>query len=202
MKEIWFGEGASCFVSCIRSTFAAYSPMNYSDQILEKARNIKAIVFDVDGVLTDGGIIYDNGGMEFKRFNVKDGQIIKYLKKANILTGVITGRDSQVVRNRCGELKIDKHYHGIKNKLETYEKLKEKWQLSDEQIAYIGDDINDLPVLTRCGLSGTPADGHVKVRERVDLVLHSRGGEGALRELADLVLEAKGLYEDIIKELI
>lgn len=176
--------------------------MSYSEQILEKARSIKAIIFDVDGVLTDGGIIYDNAGMEFKRFNVKDGQIIKYLKQVEILTGVITGRDSQVVRNRCKELKIDKHYHGIKNKLDTFEKLKEKWQLQDEQIAYIGDDINDLPVLTRCGLSCTPADGHAKVMERVDLVLHSRGGEGALRELADLVLESQGLYEDIIKELI
>lgn len=176
--------------------------MNYSEHILKKARNIKAIIFDVDGVLTDGGIIYDNAGMEFKRFNVKDGQIIKYLKQAGILTGVITGRDSPVVRNRCEELKIDKHYHGVKNKIEVYEKLKSKWSLNDEEIAYIGDDINDLPVLTRCGLSSTPADGHVKVRERVDLVLHSRGGEGALRELADMVLEAKGLYEEIIKELI
>lgn len=172
-----------------------------SDQILQKARQIKAIFFDVDGVLTDGGIIYDNAGMELKRFNVKDGQIIKYLRKANILTAVITGRDSLVVRNRCEELKIDKHYHGVKDKLSIYDKLKEKWQLTDEQIAYIGDDINDLPILTRCGLSCTPADGHLKVRERVNLVLSLKGGEGTLRELADLVLESQGLYAQIIKEL-
>lgn len=172
-----------------------------SDQILQKARQIKAIFFDVDGVLTDGGIIYDNAGMELKRFNVKDGQIIKYLRKAGILTAVITGRDSQVVRNRCEELKIDKHYHGVKDKLVVYDKLKEKWQLTDEQIAYIGDDINDLPILTRCGLSCTPADGHLKVRERANLVLSLKGGEGTLRELADLVLESQGLYAQIIKEL-
>lgn len=176
--------------------------MSYSEKTIEQARKIKAIVFDVDGVLTDGGIVYDNAGMEFKRFNVKDGQIIKYLKRAEISTAVITGRDSLVVRNRCEELKIDKHYHGIKNKLETYQKLKEKWQLTDEQIAYVGDDINDLPVLVRCGLSCTPSDGHYKVKEHVDLVLKSKGGEGVLRELADLVLEAQNRYEDIIKELI
>ncbi|NVK84722.1 MAG: HAD-IIIA family hydrolase [Cytophagia bacterium] len=172
-----------------------------SDQIIQKASQIKAIFFDVDGVLTDGGIIYDNAGMELKRFNVKDGQIIKYLRKSGMLTAVITGRDSQVVRNRCEELKIDKHYHGVKHKLAVYDKLKEKWQLTDEQIAYIGDDINDLPILTKCGLSCTPADGHLKVRERVNLVLSLKGGEGALRELADLVLESQGLYGQIIKEL-
>ncbi len=176
--------------------------MSYSEKTIEQAKKIKAIVFDVDGVLTDGGIVYDNAGMEFKRFNVKDGQIIKYLKRAEIYTAVITGRDSLVVRNRCEELKIDKHYHGIKNKLETYQKLKEKWQLTDEEVAYVGDDINDLPVLVRCGLSCTPSDGHYKVKEHVDLVLKSRGGEGVLRELADLVLEAQNQYEDIIKELI
>ena len=176
--------------------------MNYPEKALERAKKIKAIIFDVDGVLTDGGIIYDNAGMELKRFNVKDGQIIKYLKQAKIYTGVITGRDSLVVRNRCEELKIDKHYHGIKNKLETYEKLKERWLLADEQIAYVGDDINDLPVLCSCGLSCTPNDGHYKVKERVDLVLNAKGGEGVLRELADLVLEAQNRYEDIIKELI
>lgn len=88
--------------------------MSYSEKTIEQAKKIKAIVFDVDGVLTDGGIVYDNAGMEFKRFNVKDGQIIKYLKRAEIYTAVITGRDSLVVRNRCEELKIDKHYHGIK----------------------------------------------------------------------------------------
>ena len=151
--------------------------MSYSEKTIEQAKKIKAIIFDVDGVLTDGGIVYDNAGMEFKRFNVKDGQIIKHLKKAGIFTAVITGRDSLVVRNRCEELKIDKHYHGIKNKLDTYQKLKEKWELADEQIAYIGDDINDLPILVHCGLACTPADGHFKVQERVDLVLRLTGSQ-------------------------
>ena len=166
-----------------------------------KAKGIRAIFFDVDGVLTDGGIIYNNAGQEYKRFNVKDGQIIKHLKQAGIVTGVITGRSSQVVKDRCEELKIDVHRHGIHNKLETFEQLLLEQGLDASQIAYIGDDINDLPILIRCGLSATPLDGHKTVKANVDLVLETKGGEGALRELADLVLSAQGIYDKIIKNL-
>lgn len=176
--------------------------MQINSEILTKASNIKAILFDVDGVLTDGGIIYDNDGQESKRFNVKDGQIIQYLRKYGILTGVITGRKSQVVINRCEELKIDLHYHGISDKKGVFEKILEEQSLQAYEVAYIGDDINDLPVLVNCGLSATPADGHEAVRERVDLVLQCKGGEGALRALADLVLEARGFYVQMIKNLI
>tara|TARA_R110001599_G_scaffold135360_4_gene313639 strand:+ start:415 stop:1062 length:648 start_codon:yes stop_codon:yes gene_type:complete len=173
--------------------------VNVSSEIVERAKRIKAIIFDVDGVLTDGHIIYNNEGMESKEFNVKDGQIIQHLKLHEILTGVITGRDSQVVRNRCNELKINFHYHGVKNKGEKFEDVLMEFGLQKEEVAFIGDDINDLPVLTQCGLAATPADGHYKVKEHVDLVLQAKGGEGALRELADLVLEAKGFYELIIE---
>tara|TARA_R110000796_G_scaffold71409_5_gene162218 strand:- start:88129 stop:88800 length:672 start_codon:yes stop_codon:yes gene_type:complete len=170
-----------------------------STEIAEKAKKIKAIIFDVDGVLTDGRIIYNNEGMESKEFNVKDGQIIQYLKLHEILTGVITGRDSQVVRNRCNELKFDFHYHGVKRKGEKFDDVLMEFGLEAGEVAFIGDDINDLPVLTQCGLATTPADGHYKVKAHVDLVLQAKGGEGALRELADLVLEVKGFYELIIE---
>lgn len=173
-----------------------------SPEVLEKAKKIKAIIFDVDGVLTDGGIIYDNTGLEYKRFNVKDGQIIKYLRKYNILTGVITGRDSAVVRNRCNELKIDFHYHGIENKIEVFKQVLKEHSLQKSEVAYVGDDINDLPILTACGLSCTPRDGHDAVQERVDLVTKAEGGKGVLRELSDLVLLSQGHYKTIINELI
>lgn len=176
--------------------------MSINPDILHKAKSIKAILFDVDGVLTDGGIIYDNQGMELKRFNVKDGQIIKYLKKYGILTGVITGRESQVVKNRCNELNIDFHYHGVSQKKIIFEKILEEQTLRAHEVAYIGDDINDLPVLSRCGLSATPADGHTTVREHVDWVLSATGGHGTLRELADLVLKAQGHYDKIITDLL
>ena len=172
--------------------------MNVSEEILSKARKIKAIIFDVDGVLTDGGIIYDDNGLESKRFNVKDGQIIQHLKFNEILTGVITGRDSPVVRNRYKELKFDFHYHGVKKKGEKFEQVLMENGLLKEEVAYIGDDINDLPILVQCGLSVTPLDGHYRVKDRVDLVLNTKGGEGVVRELADLILDAKGVYDDII----
>ena len=167
-----------------------------------KAKKIKAIVFDVDGVLTDGGIIYDNLGKEIKRFNVKDGQIISHLKKSNFIVGAITGRDSLVVKNRCEELKLDFHYHGSSNKLIPYEKIKNTYNLKDEEIAYIGDDIIDLSILTRCGLSATPNDARVYMKENVDLVLPSSGGDGVLRDLADYILQEQDLLKDIIQKQI
>ena len=165
-----------------------------------KAKKIKAIVFDVDGVLTDGGIIYDNTGMEIKRFNVKDGQIISHLKRAGFTVGAITGRDSQVVKNRCMELKLDFHYHGSLNKLVQYQKIKQDFLLEDEEIAYIGDDIIDLVILNRCGLSATPNDAREYMKKYVDYVTPSKGGHGALRDLADFILEEQNLLESIIQQ--
>lgn len=176
--------------------------MQINPEISEKASRIKALLFDVDGVLTDGGIIYDNNGQEYKRFNVKDGQIIKFLKKYGILTGVITGRASEVVKNRCNELKIDVHYHGISDKKTVFEKILAEHQLDAAEVAYIGDDINDLPILIRCGLGATPQDGHDTVKKHVDLVLDKKGGEGALRALADLILKAQGHYDQMIEDIL
>jgi len=169
--------------------------------LLAKAQQIRCIITDVDGVMTDGSIIYDNNGMEYKKFNVKDGQIIQHLKANQILIGVITGRASQVVKNRCEELKMDFHFHGIKEKEQTLASILDTYQLQLDEVAYIGDDLNDLPILTKVGLSATPADGHIKVKPFVDIVLEARGGEGALREIADLIIESKELYAGIIDKL-
>ncbi|WP_035757157.1 KdsC family phosphatase [Hugenholtzia roseola] len=157
--------------------------------------NIQLILTDVDGVLTDGGIIYDNNFQEYKRFNVKDGLIVRPLQKMGIRVGVITGRNSEVVRKRCEELNFDFHFHGIKNKLEIYEQIKKTTQLDDTQIAYIGDDWNDLPLLRRVGLSFAPADANEQVLQEVKVVLKSAGGEGAFREAAQLILKKQGLLE-------
>lgn len=163
-----------------------------------KAKNIKAILFDVDGVLTDGGIIYDNSEVEYKRYNVKDGQIISYLKKYGFIVGAITGRESNVVKNRCEELKLDFHKHGIKDKLEEYKKFKKLYNLKDENIAYIGDDIIDLSILCRCGLSATPNDARYYIKNSVDIVTASKGGEGVLRDISDYILDKQSFLEDII----
>lgn len=166
----------------------------------EKAKKIKAMVFDVDRVLTDGGIIYDDSGVEYKRYNVKDGQIISHLKRLGFTVGAITGRESDVVKNRCIELKLDFHKHGVKDKLVEYENFKNEYNFTDEQISYIGDDIIDLSILVRCGLSATPNDARVYMKENVDIVTESKGGEGVLRDVADFILDSQDLLENIIKQ--
>jgi 3-deoxy-D-manno-octulosonate 8-phosphate phosphatase (KDO 8-P phosphatase) len=170
------------------------------DNAVQKAKQIKAIIFDVDGVLTDGGIIYDNTGNELKKFNVKDGQIVSPLKALGFIVGAISGRDSQVVRNRCNELKLDFHRHGVKNKLLEYELFKKEKHLTDEQIAYIGDDIIDLSILTRVGLSICPGDARVYIKENVNAVTTAKGGDGVFREVADFILESQNLLNALIEQ--
>ena len=167
-------------------------------RIHAKAQAIRAVLFDVAGVLTDGGIIYTDGGEEIKRFHVHDGQIIPHLRRLGFVVGAITGRDSRAVRRRMEELKLDCHYHGVRDKLAVYEAIKSTYDLPDKAIAYIGDDIIDLPILSRCGLRAAPADARHLVRDRVEFITPSRGGEGALRDLAELILDAQGLLEPIL----
>lgn len=171
----------------------------YSKDQVKKAAAIRAIFFDVDGVLTDGKIIYDDAGRETKEFNVKDGYIISHLKKAGIITGAITGRDSSVVSKRCAELKVDFCHQGIMDKVVVCEKLMKHYKLKRKEVAYIGDDINDLGVFKLVGLSVCPADAFSYMKDRADLTTISKGGKGVLREVADLVLAAKGKFEKILK---
>jgi 3-deoxy-D-manno-octulosonate 8-phosphate phosphatase (KDO 8-P phosphatase) len=171
----------------------------YSKEQIRKAAGVKAIFFDVDGVLTDGKIIYDEAGSEIKQFNVKDGYIIAHLKKAGILTGIITGRESKAVNVRAAELKLDFCHQGIIDKYAVYEKLIRFHHLKHKQVAFIGDDINDLPILRVCGLSACPADALDYVKSKVDIITKSAGGKGVVREVADLVLAAKGILDKIIK---
>lgn len=156
------------------------------------ARTIRAFIFDVDGVLTDGGIIYDNERNEYKRFYAKDGLILKEMRRLGFIVGGITGRDSPVVARRLNELGLDFHYHGAGNKRLEYEEIKKNFSLKDEEIAYIGDDLNDLPILSRCGLAATPADAPSYLKRRVHFACTRNGGHGCVREFADFILEAQG----------
>lgn len=170
----------------------------YSGEQVEKARKVKMIICDVDGVLTNGGIIYDNTGNELKIFNVKDGQIMKMLRQCGIRTGAVTGRSSEVVRLRMEEMGMDFHFHGIKDKGGKYQEIKEEWGLQDEEIAYLGDDIIDIPVLKLCGLAVTPQDAKAYVKAYAGLVTEAKGGEGVLRETAELILAARGEFEQAL----
>lgn len=171
-----------------------------SQNCKQKAQNIKAIIFDIDGVMTDGGIIYDDTGLEYKRYNVKDGQIISHLKRLGFTVGAITGRESDVVKNRCNELKLNFHKHGVKDKLVEYENFKKEYSFEDSQIAYIGDDIIDLSILVRCGLSVTPADARKYMKNEVDIVTSSKGGEGVFRDIADFILKSQNLLKDLLEQ--
>ena len=171
----------------------------FSADLLNRAQNIRVVFFDVDGVMTDGKIIYDDTGKESKQFNVKDGYIISHLKKAGIIVGIITGRDSKVVSNRAAELKLDFCHQGILDKHSVFEKLVAFHKLKKKQVAYIGDDINDLTTLKACGFAVCPADALHYIKSHVDLVTHAKGGQGVIREVADLILAATGKLDRILK---
>lgn len=171
----------------------------YTKEQVKKAEAIKAIFVDVDGVLTDSKIIYDESGKEIKNFNVKDGQIISHLKKAGIVVGAISGRDSVVTANRAAELKFDFCHQGIVDKASVVEKLAKHYKLKSKEIAYIGDDIIDLGVFKIVGLAMCPKDAFEYIKEKAHLVSAYKGGEGVLRELGDLVLAAKGEFEKLLK---
>ena len=160
--------------------------------VQKKAAKIKLILLDVDGVLTDGGIIIDDRGVEAKRFDVRDGQGITSLIHFGIKVGFITGRYSNIVRRRAKELGVTIVYQGVKNKIQIYDRIKRKTGLKDEQIAYVGDDILDLPILRKVGLAITVRDGWPGLKSQVDYMTQGEGGKGAVREVSELVLKVQG----------
>lgn len=163
----------------------------------EKLKQIKLLLLDVDGVMTDGGIIYDSNGIETKRFNVKDGHGIKMLQRYGIEIGIITGRTSIVVANRAKELGINLVYQGALKKIEQYEIVRQITGLEDSQIAYIGDDIIDIPVLKLVGFSAAPVDAMDDVLSNVDYISKLAGGAGAVRDVCDRIIKACGFWDDV-----
>lgn len=170
----------------------------YSSEQIARAEDIWALIFDVDGVLTDGKIIYTENGDEIKAFNVKDGQIIKYLKQSGIIVGAITGRKSDIVKRRCEELKLDFFYQGTEKKIDKLALIKQEFSLKDDEIAYIGDDIIDLELMQAVGLSFAPRDAMSYVANKADIITEKNGGEGVVREVADFILAAKGELERVL----
>jgi 3-deoxy-D-manno-octulosonate 8-phosphate phosphatase (KDO 8-P phosphatase) len=160
-----------------------------------KLAKIKLLLLDVDGVMTDGRIIYDNHGNELKAFDVKDGHGLKLVQRAGIKTGIITGRRSEVVKRRAAELGFDILYQGALNKLDPYREILAEQGLTDAEVAYVGDDIVDLPILRRVGFSATVADAVEDVLPLVDYVTKHSGGRGAVREICDMLIRARGQWE-------
>lgn len=162
---------------------------------LERAEPIRLVIFDVDGVLTDGCLYLGNGGEELKAFNIKDGLGMKLLLNSGVEIGIITGRSSQLVADRMDSLGIRHVYQGQKEKLPAYEKLKAELGLQDKQIAYVGDDLIDLPLMRRTGLSVAVADAYPLVKEYAHWQTSLPGGQGAAREVCELIMEAQGTLD-------
>ncbi|HWP82256.1 MAG TPA: HAD hydrolase family protein [Bacteroidota bacterium] len=153
-------------------------------------KKIKLLLLDVDGVMTDGGIYFSEKGDEFKKFNIKDGYGIVQFQKQGFQVGIVTGRVSELVQRRAEELGIRHVYQNLSDKLSVYHSLKAKLRLGDEEIAAMGDDVPDIPILEVCGFSAAPSDAVEAVKKRVDYVCRRRGGDGAVREVIDLVMSA------------
>ncbi|KFZ38864.1 3-deoxy-D-manno-octulosonate 8-phosphate phosphatase [Shewanella mangrovi] len=168
-----------------------YGPVDA--EVWQKARQIRLLICDVDGVFSDGRIYIGNQGEELKAFHTRDGYGIKALQSSGIHVAVITGRKSQIVERRMTALGVQHIYQGIDNKLEPFNELLNIYQIAPEQVAYIGDDMVDLPVMQQVGLGVCVADGHPQVKKQADMVTTINGGFGAVRELADLLLLSQNL---------
>lgn len=176
--------------------------MQFMQTAIERAKKIKLIIFDVDGVLTDGNIHLNERGEVFKSFNCQDGLGISLAKKAGMITAIITGRKSKIVEFRANELKIDEIYQGKQNKLEAFAFIQKKYHLQAEEIAYIGDDFLDLPILVRVGFAAAVGNAVDEVKERAHFVSDRNGGDGAVRQIMEFMLKAQGHWEKLVSSYI
>lgn len=158
---------------------------------------IRLLLLDVDGVMTDGRIVYDNNGVETKAFDVKDGHGLKLIQRAGIQVGIITGRQSEIVTRRAAELGIELVYQGAKDKTRPFREILAKLSLDPSEVAYAGDDLVDLPVMRQVGFSATVADAVDELKPLVDLVTSRPGGRGAVREICDFLLKESGRWDAV-----
>ena len=184
-------------IECEGKAVATSAPETASTDIIKKVGRIKVLILDVDGVLTNGMITYSDDGREYKSFNARDGHGIKLLMRAGLDVAVITARNSPIVERRCKELGIEHFYQGALTKLVVYEELLCKLGLDPSETAYMGDDLIDLPVLTRAGFAAAPGNAVEEVRAVVDCVTEAIGGGGAVREVVEIILKIQGKWEEV-----
>jgi 3-deoxy-D-manno-octulosonate 8-phosphate phosphatase (KDO 8-P phosphatase) len=166
----------------------------------DKAARVRLLLFDVDGVLTDGVVVMHADGSESKGFHIRDGAAMVWAQRAGLTVGLLSARSSGATAQRAAQLAIRLVRQGIQSKLEEYERILRDTGLTDDAVAYMGDDLLDLPVLARVGVSAAPADAAPEVRERVAWVSAAAGGRGAVRELVELVLRAQQRWDTVIRE--
>ncbi len=168
---------------------------------MEKAKNIKLVILDVDGVMTDGRIVIDDNGVEQRNFDIKDGFGVVALQLSGVDVAIITSKKSGAVRHRAEELKIKRFHEGIKKKTEPYEEILKEMNITDADVAYVGDDLVDLSMMKRVGFPVAVADAVNEVRESAVYVTKARGGYGAVREVAELILKTQGKWEKILSKV-
>ncbi|MFM7072620.1 MAG: KdsC family phosphatase [Planctomycetota bacterium] len=173
---------------------------NLSPLLAEIGPRIELILSDVDGVLTDGGLYFDNAGVESKRFHIRDGLGVKLWQRGGFRFGILTARNSQIVKLRAAELGIDIVRQGFENKLPAALEVIRDLRLTPAQVCYIGDDLTDLPVIRQVGLGVAVADAAEDVRQAAAHVTQLGGGQGAVRELVEGLLKAKGRWDDLIRK--
>jgi 3-deoxy-D-manno-octulosonate 8-phosphate phosphatase (KDO 8-P phosphatase) len=165
-----------------------------------KASRIRLLLFDVDGVLTTGEVVMHTDGSESKGFHIRDGAGIVWAQRAGLIVGLLSARSSGATAHRAAQLAVRIVEQGVKSKLAAYEQIIRDARVEDADVAYMGDDLLDLQVLARVGLSAAPADAAPEVRERVDWVSSAAGGRGAARELVELVLRAQQRWDDVLRQ--
>jgi 3-deoxy-D-manno-octulosonate 8-phosphate phosphatase (KDO 8-P phosphatase) len=168
-------------------------------EILQRAEKIRLVIFDVDGVLTDGSLFLGDDGQEYKAFNSLDGHGMSMLQQTGVTIGIITGRESNLVRIRMQSLGIGHVYQGRRDKLPAYRELREHLGLKDEEIAYVGDDVVDLPVMIRVGLAIAVGNAHPLTKQHAHWVTEASGGHGAARAVCELLMEAQQTLEPMFK---
>ena len=166
-----------------------------SEQFLARAKAIKLVIFDVDGVMTDGGLTIGDDGQEYKTFNTQDGLGMKLLKASGVHMAIITGRTSNVVKQRSESTGVAHFYQGVDDKLVAYLDLIAKLNMKPEQTAFMGDDVVDMPPMLRCGLAISVPAAPESVKQRAHYVTKKAGGHGAVRELCELIMQAQGTFE-------
>ena len=173
--------------------------MEMTPEFAERLKRVKLLLLDVDGVLTNGDIIYGDNGAETKVFSVKDGLGLRLLQDAGVKAGIVTGRSSDALFHRCRDLDIDLVFDGIHDKSAALDIIIVKTGIPSEAIAFVGDDLPDLPLMKRVGLSVAVADAHEECLNFADLVTQRPGGAGAVREVCDMILKANALWDEIME---
>jgi len=170
----------------------------YKKKLLKKAKKIRLVLFDVDGVLTDGRLYLDDNGVETKAFNSQDGLGMSMLQRAGVVIGVITGRSSQLVNHRMRSLGVKHVFQGRLSKLSAFKQLRDELELTNEQIAFVGDDVIDLPVMQKAGLAVAVANARDEVKACADWITDAKGGNGAGRAVCELIMQSQGTWQEQI----